>query len=256
MTKAMLIDTSLCMACRGCQAACKQWNQLPAEETTFEGTYENPPHFSGRTWMKIVFKEHDNGNGQFQWLFSRQSCMHCNDAGCMLVCPSGAIERTEMGSVKVDENKCIGCNYCVKACPFNVMGFDRDLSVASKCTFCFDRVSGGYKPACVSACSTNALKSGDREDIIEEAEERVEELQANGNPKANVYGLDEVGGTGMIYVLQDSPEKYGLPEDPEVPVTARFWNSIFRPLRVLVVLGLAFGLWSNHSRSKKLQKKE
>ncbi len=256
MKKAMLIDTSKCMGCRGCQAACKQWNQLPAEETDFTGTYENPPRFSARTWMKVVFREYEDDNNKVQWRFAKEGCMHCNDAACMLVCPTGAIEKTDHGTVHIDRNKCIGCNYCVRSCPFNVVGFDREQSLARKCTFCYDRLTNGYKPACVSACPTDAIAYGDRRSLVSAAYQRLEELRGNpGNEKANVYGVDELGGMGVIYVLQDAPDKYGLPEDPGVPFTARIWNSLFRPLRVLVIIAIGFGLWSNFSRSKKLQAK-
>ena len=256
MKKAMLIDVSKCMGCRGCQVACKQWNQLPAEDTTFEGTYENPPRFSAQTWMRVIFNEHEDEDNRLQWRMAKEGCMHCGDAACMQACPTGAIDYTEMGTVKIDEKKCIGCNYCIRACPFDVMGFDRDQGVAQKCTFCYDRLVNGYKPACVTVCSTNAIKYGDRDELLDQAYQRMEQLQNNGNPKANVYGDAEVGGAGVVYVLEDSPDKYHLPEDPEVPWQARFWNSIFRPLRVLVVIALAFGLWSNYSRSKEIQEKK
>jgi len=251
----MLIDTSKCMGCRGCQVACKQWNKLPAEDTTFSGSYENPPQYSANTWMRVVFNEYEDENG-IQWRLAKEGCMHCNDAACMQVCPSGAIERTELGAVRIDQNKCIGCNYCVRMCPFNVMGFDREQSVARKCTFCYDRLVNGYEPACVTACTTDAIKYGERSDLLNLAYERMSELQENGNSKAQVYGDEEVGGAGVIYVLEDAPEKYHLPEDPRVPWHARVWNSLFRPLRVLVIIAIAFGLWSNFSRSKKIQEQK
>jgi len=253
MSKGMLVDTSKCMACRGCQAACKSWNQLPAEETSFEGSYENPPGFSSRTWMKITFNEYEDDNGDLQWRFGRQGCMHCNEAGCMYSCPVGAIERTDLGTVKINEEKCISCNYCVANCPFNVVGLDRQYNVAMKCTFCYDRMVQGMEPACVSACPTDALVVGDRAEIARMAQMRADELNSNGNPRAQVYGLDEVGGTGMVYVLEDSPDKYKLPEEPTVPLSAQIWNSLFKPLRVLVVIALGFGLWANGARSKRIQ---
>ncbi len=247
-----LIDTSKCMGCRGCQAACKQWNQLPAEETVFTGSYENPPRFSSNTWLRVAFREHGE-NGRVDFLMAKLGCMHCTDAACMQACPSGAIYRTDEGTVNIDEVKCIGCNYCVTACPFQVIGFDRLANKARKCTFCIDRLENGLQPACAMACPSGSITFGGRRELIAKAMNRVEELKAAGKVNARMYGLDELDGTAMLYVLADSSEKYGLPADPQVPVQTRIWNAIFKPLRVLVVVAVAFGLWANRSQSKKIE---
>jgi formate dehydrogenase iron-sulfur subunit len=122
MQKTMLIDTSRCIGCRACQAACKQWNQLPAEKTEFRGSYENPARFSSITWTKIVFREHEE-NGKVRWLFAKQGCMHCTEAACIKVCPANAIYRTEFGTVKIDPQRCIGCNYCAANCTYLLIVF-------------------------------------------------------------------------------------------------------------------------------------
>ncbi len=245
MAKSMLIDTSKCTACRACQVACKQWNQLPAEETKFSGTYENPPRFSPVTWMKVTFREVEVGD-EVRWYFGNQRCMHCSDAACALVCPVGAITHTETGAVSIDPKKCIGCNYCVGNCTFDVMGYSRRDNMAEKCTFCEDRVANGLKPACASACPTDAIIFGERSALISRAQARAKTLRANGDPRARAYGIEELDGTGMLFVLRDVPANHALPADPVVPFGARAWNYVFKPLRVLMVLGAAFGLWRNY----------
>ncbi|MFO7951831.1 MAG: 4Fe-4S dicluster domain-containing protein [Bacillota bacterium] len=250
-----LIDASKCIGCRGCQVACKQWNQLPAADTTFEGSYENPPALSSTTWMRIMFREYENenSNGKVDWLMSKQGCMHCSDAACMQACPAGAIYRTEFDTVMVDELKCIGCNYCAAACPFDVIGFDRLANKARKCTFCLDRLENGLKPACATACPSGSIEFGDSRELISKAQSREAELKAAGKTNATIYGLDEVDGTGMLYVLADKPEKYGFPADPQVPIQTRIWNTVYAPLRVFVVIAVAFGLWVNRAQSKKVE---
>ncbi len=248
-----LIDTSKCMGCRGCQAACKQWNQLPAEKTTFEGSYENPPRFSANTWLRVAFREHAGNNGRVDWYMAKLGCMHCTDAACMQACPAGAIFRSEEGTVNIDQVKCIGCNYCVTACPFQVIGFDRLSNKTRKCTFCLDRLVSGMPPACAQSCPTGSITFGDRRDLVARATNRVAQLKAAGKVNANIYGLDELDGTKMMYVLADEPEKYGLPADPQVPVQTRIWNAIFKPLRLLVVVAVAFGLWANRSQTKEIE---
>jgi len=253
MAEAMcLIDASKCIGCRGCQAACKQWNQLPAEKTTFTGSYENPPRFSSNTYLRVVFREHAD-NGRVDWLMSKQGCMHCTDAACMQACPAGAIYRSAFGTVNIDEVRCIGCNYCVVACPFGVVGFDRRTNKARKCTFCIDRLENGLQPACAAACPTDSIVFGDAQELNVRAMNRVDELRAAGRVNANIYGLDEVGGTGMLYVLADEPEKYGLPADPEVSLQTRVWDVIFKPVRVIVLVGVVVGLWFTRSRSKQIE---
>ncbi len=249
MRKTMLIDVSKCIGCRACQAACKQWNQLPAEKTEFRGTYENPPRFSPITWTKIVFREHEE-NGKLHWLFAKMGCMHCTDAACMKVCPAGAIYRTEYGTVAIDTQKCIGCNYCVANCTYNVMGFDQTAHVARKCTFCLDRISNGLIPACAKICPTGAITYGERSYLIDLAEQRLHELKRAGKTEANIYGVEELDGLGMIYLLSERPANYSLPEDPHISTAAHIWSYVFKPVRVLVVAAMAFALWFNRKESK------
>ena len=249
-TKAMLYDASKCIGCRACQVACKQWNQLPAEKTFFSGTYENPPQFSPITWTKIVFNEYEDNKEQLHWLFSKQGCMHCSDAACIKVCPAGAISHTEYGTVSIDTSKCIGCNYCIANCTFNVMGFDQVNHVARKCTFCLDRISNGMAPACAKTCPTGAITYGERNDLVAQAERGLDELRRAGKTEANIYGVDELDGLGMIYLLEDRPARYGLPENPHVSTSANIWNYIFKPVRVLAVAAMAFTLWFNSKESK------
>ena len=251
MQKSMLIDTTLCIGCRACQAACKQWNQLPAEKTTFTGSYENPARFSPITWTKIVFREHEDEKGKVRWLFAKQGCMHCTEAACMMVCPANAIYRTEYGTVRIDPQRCIGCNYCAANCTYQVIGFDQAANVARKCTFCYDRVSNGEIPACAKACPTGAITYGERAALIKEAQKRVARLKGAGKVNATAYGIEELSGLGMVYVLEDRPEAYGLPENPKVKFSAHIWDYIFKPVRILVVIAAFFALLVNRGDSKK-----
>ncbi|MFH1612492.1 MAG: 4Fe-4S dicluster domain-containing protein [bacterium] len=220
MKKAMLIDTSKCTGCRGCQIACKQWNQLPAEKTYCSGTYENPSHITGNTWTKIAFIENEN-NGDFKWFFYKQQCMQCEEASCVNVCPAKAVKETQIGSTYIDEailidkNICVGCKNCVVACPFQFCGFSEEKGIVMKCTFCIDRVLQGLKPACIKSCISGALQFEDRDKILDIGKKRIEILKTNGYLNACLYGENELGGLGVISVLLDSPEKFRLPVNPK-----------------------------------------
>ncbi|RJQ37021.1 MAG: 4Fe-4S dicluster domain-containing protein [Dehalococcoidia bacterium] len=211
MPKARLIDVSKCIACRACQVACKQWNELEAVTTRQRGTYENPPRLSAHTWIKVEFRERPN-----EWLFRAHTCMHCTNAGCEQVCPTGAI--SHQGEVVViDQNWCVGCGYCVQACPFHVPDKDEIAGTARKCTFCIDRITNGLTPACAKTCPTGAIQFGERADMIAAAHDRVQTLVArDGYRGARVYGEHEMGGLHTIYVLTDAPEVFGLPEEPRL----------------------------------------
>ncbi len=247
--KAILYDPTRCTACRGCQAACKQWNEREGEETVNRGSYENPPDLSPQTWLKVEFKELERG-GKLSWLFNRRACMHCTDAACVIVCPTGALYHHELGFVTYDKDLCSGCGYCVDFCPFSVPRSERNrltgVAKADKCTLCttpgLDRIAGGWEPACVKTCPPDALIYDDRDKLVTEGKRRVAALKTNGYSNAHLYGEKELGGLHVMYVLDDSPEVYGLLTDPQVPVAAIAWKDIIQPLGLalggLTILGL------------------
>jgi formate dehydrogenase iron-sulfur subunit len=263
--KAILFDSTKCIACRGCQVACKQWNELSAEETVNSGSYENPPDLSPTTWLTIKFFEKSEGNS-IDWLFGRRSCMHCTDAACVEVCPSGALSHSEYGFVIYDKDKCIGCGYCSQHCPFDIPRLDTNIVTGvgkmDKCSLCttpgLDRVSAGELPACVKTCPTGALIFGDREELLARGHSLVDSLKVGNSkayPNATLYGEHELGGLHVLYVLTDSPEFYGLPEDPKFPVVATIYKDILGPVaRIawpLVAAGLALNVLVAWFRQKK-----
>lgn len=211
--KATLIDVSKCMACRGCQVACKQWNQLPAEPTTNRGTYENPPDLSPRTVTRVIFRE-EATEGKLSWLFRKHQCMHCTQAACVELCPSNAAYSNEFGFTEIDPKKCIGCGVCEKFCPFEVPRVDYETHKAKKCWFCLDRVSNGLEPACVKTCPTDALKFGDRQQLLDQAYQVMAQPENSG---VRLYGERELGGLHVLYLLPGDPVVYGLPKHPQMP---------------------------------------
>ncbi len=213
--KAMLYDMSKCTGCRGCQVACKQWNQLPAEHTIQRGTYQNPPDLDGNTWNLIEFKEIHDEEG-FRWAFFSHRCMHCIDASCLYVCPTGAIRRSPHGFVYIDQTVCIGCKNCVMACHFHIPRFSEDTGTVLKCRACLDRVEEGMVPACVKTCGPGALSYGNRAAMLAKARARVAELQKKGYKRAQLYGDVQAGGTHVFYVLTEDPKAFGLPRRPKV----------------------------------------
>ncbi|MEW6142411.1 MAG: 4Fe-4S dicluster domain-containing protein [Chloroflexota bacterium] len=231
--KAILFDVTKCMACRACQVACHQWNDLPAEMTTNRGTYENPPDLSPTCWIKIRFNEVPKAGGGVDWVFTRQSCMHCTDASCIEVCPTGALYHSPDGFVAYNEDLCSGCGYCVEFCPFSVPrsagSTITGIRKMKKCLFCADRVAEDNQPACVKTCPPGALTFGNRDDLVIAGKQRVKEIQAT-YPSAYLYGEKELGGLHVLYVLTYPPEVHGLPAKPEVPLAASVWKNALQPI--------------------------
>jgi formate dehydrogenase iron-sulfur subunit len=234
-TKGFLTDTSLCIGCKACEVACKQWNQLPLDDLDWFGTsYDNTRQLGATTWRHVTFAEvpgAGGAGGQTNWLMMSDVCKHCQHAGCLEACPTGAIIRTEFNTVVIQQDVCNGCGYCVPACPYGVV----DLSVegpandgkAHKCTLCYDRLSDGLEPACAKACPTDSIIFGDVIELQERAERRVEDLRSKGLP-AYVYGNEEagagngIGNLGAQFILLDDSARYNLPAHPSLPQERTF----------------------------------
>jgi len=233
--KAILYDATRCTACRGCQVACKQWNDRAGwdySHTQNTGSYQNPPDLSPQTWTLISFKEHEDA-GNMQWLFLKRSCFHCHDAACVEVCTTGALKHDpNTNIVTIQPELCNGCGYCSQFCPFHIPRLESNLATGEgqslKCNFCQDRVSNGEMPACVQACTAGALSYGEWEDMVALGESRAEAAKTRF-PNANLFGANILGGLGQLYVLAESPAVYGLPENPTYD-TARIWQEIVQPV--------------------------
>jgi formate dehydrogenase iron-sulfur subunit len=219
-------DTSVCIGCKACEVACKEWNAVPEDGLLLTGmSYDNTVGLGASTWRHVAFIEQPaprGGNGgtpgaDVRWLMSSDVCKHCTEAACLDVCPTGALMRTEFGTVVVQEDVCNGCGYCIPACPFGVIDQRRDDGRAWKCTLCYDRLGAGLEPACAKACPTDSIQFGPLEELRERAQLRVSELREAGTPGARLYGEDPgdgIGGAGAFFLLLDEPDVYGLPPDP------------------------------------------
>lgn len=236
MAKAMLVDFGLCIGCRACQVACKQWNQNEAEVTENFGSYENPPDLSSKTWTKIKFVE-EGKNPDVKWLFRRMMCQHCTDAACEQVCPPKAISHQEKTAVVIDQAKCTGCKYCISACPFSVPRYDAATNTVKKCTLCIDRISNGLTPACAKVCAPGAVKFGERAEMVKLGQDRVAALKAAGKSGAKLYGEKELGGLGVMMVMTEAPEVYGLPATPAIPLSINLWQNWLKPLTIVAGVG-------------------
>src|SRR5579872_2843715 len=241
---AKLIDTTTCIGCKACEVACMEWNDLPFRETTFDNTYQTMPDMAWNYWTLIRFNEHVRDDAPFQWLMRKDGCMHCADPGCLAACPAdGAIVQYQNGIVDFQQDNCIGCQYCVTGCPFNVPKFNPQTKRVFKCTLCSDRVGAGLEPACIKACPTGCLHFGSKADMKELADQRAKQVREQTSHKnAGVYDPAGVGGTHVMYVLHDieHPERYGgLPKDPQVPLMVRLWKG---PLKWLGDIAMTAGV--------------
>jgi formate dehydrogenase iron-sulfur subunit len=226
--KGFFTDTTLCIGCKACEVACKQWNQLPDDGLQLTGmSYDNTVHLGASTWRHVAFIERPvalsvQDAGAFSWLFSSDVCKHCARAGCLESCPTGAIIRTEFDTVYVQPDVCNGCGYCVVNCPFGVIDRSEDDGRAWKCTLCYDRLREDMTPACAKACPTESIQFGDVEELRGRAAKRVDALHDRGWKEAYLYGASKeeqpgTEGLNAFFLLLDRPEAYNLPPDPVVP---------------------------------------
>ncbi|MFF1278561.1 4Fe-4S dicluster domain-containing protein [Streptomyces marokkonensis] len=240
-------DTSVCIGCKACEVACKEWNAIPEDGLELTGmSYDNTQGLGASTWRHVAFVEQRTpppgaahggapddvdvfdaarnltgspGGGEVRWLMASDVCKHCTHAACLDVCPTGSLFRTEFGSVVVQEDICNGCGYCVSACPYGVIERRPEDGRAWKCTLCYDRLGVGMEPACAKSCPTESIQFGPLEELRERAAGRLAQLHAAGAGDARLYGEDPrdgVGGDGAFFLLLDEPEVYGLPPDPVV----------------------------------------
>jgi formate dehydrogenase iron-sulfur subunit len=262
-------DPTVCIGCKACEVACKEWNEVPDDGFTWSGnSYDNTGHLGASTWRHVLFLEQDRQKGSqvvgshslgnddrddpFRWVFLSDVCKHCEEAGCLEACPTGSIVRTEVGSVLVQDDVCNGCGYCVVSCPFGVI--DRrpeplpNAGGAFKCTFCYDRQKSGLVPACAKVCPTESIVFGRLDDLRARATQRAQELRQHGYDDAQLYDPTDtsVRGIHAFFLILGEPEAYGLPPRPQVPTiylksawTAAFATAIASIIATLVAFAFS-----------------
>jgi formate dehydrogenase iron-sulfur subunit len=242
-------DTSVCIGCKACEVACKEWNQLEGHEPLFGDGFDNTGNLDQQNWRHVQFVDRvpdqtaTPGQGK-AWLMMSDVCKHCQQASCMEVCPTGSIIRTEFDTVFIQPDVCNGCRNCIAACPYSVIGIDEHSNVAQKCTLCYDRLQGGMEPACAKACPTQSIQFGPLDELRERADLRLADLLAQGVTEARLYGHDDsvYGGLNAFFLLMDAPETYQLPNEENAVLPSR--NNIGGYLGALVTaaLGVFAGL--------------
>ena len=238
---AKLVDISSCIGCKGCEVACKEWNDLKVEPTANFGSYQSHQDLSPNTWLLMRFDEVDV-DGQIQWFIKKDACLHCEEPGCLYACPApGAIVQYQNGIVDFNQDQCIGCQYCVAGCPFDIPRFEKESKKVYKCNMCVDRVEAGLEPACVKTCPTHAISWGSKDDMLALANHKVDLLIRRGFETPVVYNPAGVGGTHMMYVVThgDHLNEYRLPVDPIAsPMPLKFQSVVKRIGSYLFGLGL------------------
>ena len=228
-------DTSICIGCKACEVACKEWNGLQGNSPNLLlDSFDNTGQLDAENWRHVKFYERmpdqanlveqpaSTGGGQ-AFLMMSDVCKHCQHASCMEVCPTNAIVRTEFDTVYIQQDVCNGCRNCISACPYNVIGFNQATGTVHKCTLCYDRLQNDLTPACAKACPTESIKFGDVDTLHQLADARLAALQKQGYSKAQLYGRDDkvYGGLNAFFLLMDEPEVYNLPNRANAVLPSR-----------------------------------
>ncbi len=241
-------DTSVCIGCKACEVACKQWNELEGNSPAFlADSFDNTGSLDAQNWRHVKFIEQvpdqpsTHGNGA-AWLMMSDVCKHCKQASCMEVCPTNAIIRTEFDTVFIQQDVCNGCRNCVAACPYGVIGMSN--GTAHKCTLCYDRLQGGLEPACAKACPTQSIQFGPLADLQKAADVRLAALHSQGQTQAQLYGRDDAvyGGLNAFFLLMDKPETYRLPNKDNAKLPSRNNVGGYVGVAITAVLAVVAGL--------------
>src|SRR5919199_115086 len=245
--KGFFTDTSVCIGCKACEVACKEWNGLQGNEPSFlADSFDNTGKLDAQNWRHVKFIETDThltasttaGNGG-AWLMMSDVCKHCKQASCAEVCPTDAIIRTEFDTVFIQQDVCNGCRNCIAACPYGVIGFNERTGTAKKCTLCYDRLQNDMIPACAKVCPTQSIQFGNPVDLHAAADKRLAQLHGQGHTNAQLYGRDGsvYGGLNAFFLLMDEPEVYGLPNAANAKLPSR--NNVGGYLGGVVAAALA-----------------
>ena len=255
MSKGVLVDLTRCIGCRGCQVACKEWNEQKARKTSFNGDFTNPIKLSSDCYTRIRFHEQEQ-SGQPVWSFIKNQCLHCKEPACVSVCPVSALKKTEAGPVVYEYDRCIGCRYCMMACPFHIPKYEWESAHpwVQKCTFCSERINDGMIPACIKTCPTGTMFYDDHDAVLAEARKRM--AASPGKYVNHIYGLEEAGGTAWMYIsdvpFADLGFRMNVPNYPLPNLTWEYISHIPALFGVTFVAGL--GAWLITRRNENMDK--
>lgn len=247
----MLYDAAICVGCRACQTACKRRSDLP-HETDPQNLYEMPRDLSADTWTIIQLYQGEDGQS-----FVKHQCMHCINPACVSVCPVAALEKTESGPVVYHAERCIGCRYCMAACPFGIpkTQWYKALPLIQKCDFCADRQANGQQPACSEACPTGALIYGKRKEMLGTAKGR---LALDPSYVQHIYGESEAAGTSMLYISKVGFDKLGFPDVPDTnfpEITWPYMAAVPGLIAVMVSLSTAIYFFTHRNKNNNQSEK-
>jgi formate dehydrogenase iron-sulfur subunit len=251
-------DSSICIGCKACEVACKEWNQLPGDQPEFRDSFDNTGQLDAENWRHVKFIDLVPDSGMISnqagqaWLMMSDICKHCQHASCLEVCPTGAIVRTEFDTVYIQQDACNGCRDCISACPYGVIGFSKTAGTAQKCTMCYDRLQNNLMPACAKACPTQSIQFGNLNDLQRKADARLATLQSQGYAKANLYGRDDsvYGGLNSFFLLMDEPEVYGLPNKENAVLPRRNNKGGYLGALLMSVVGVFAGILALRNGTK------